>query len=340
AGVAASGAIYAHVAAGHAAARGSLRIGKVIGQWGHFVGAGVWIGGLAALLIAVRGAPSEQKARAVRRFSTAAALALLLVAASGTFRAITEIDSWDGLVTSGYGRLVLVKVGLILVLAGLGGVNRYRSVPRASQDLGGLRRVGRAELIVAALALAAAAGLASISPPTEVARAVPKSVILTGSDFATSVRVRLQVSPGEVGVNRFVVTIRDYDSGEPVDATRVALRFRYLDDPAVGESAEQAERTGPGVYTVASASTLSLQGRWRIVVLVQREASSVEVPLEFATPCRTEVIPGGPGAPTLWNSKLPGGVLVQTYVDPGKAGVINEVHATYFDASGNELPIS
>lgn len=340
AGIAGSVAIYAHVAAGHAAARGSFQIGKVIGQWSHFVAAAVWIGGLAALLIAVRGAPADDKARAVRRFSTVAAFALLLVAATGTYRAITEIGSWKGLFSSGYGRLVLAKVGLILVLAGLGAVNRYRNVPRATQDLGGLRRFGKAELIAAALALAAAAGLSSISPPYEVARAEPTGVVLSGSDFATSVRVRLQIFPGDVGVNRFVVTARDYDTGEPVDATRVVLRFRYLDDPAVGESEEQAERTGAGAFTVASASTLSLQGRWRILVLVQGETSSVEVPLEFATPCRTNVIPGGPGAPTLYNSKLPAGGLVQTYIDPGAAGINNEVHATYFDAAGNELPVS
>jgi copper transport protein len=342
AGIAAAGAIYAHVDAGHAAARGTIRLGKVLAQWGHFVGAGVWIGGLAALLLGVRGVPSEDKTRAVRRFSVVAAFALALVAGTGILRAVEEIDTWHGLFSSGYGRLVLVKGGLLLVLAVLGAINRYRNVPAVSQNLGSLRRVSRAEISIAAVTLVAAAVLASISPPYDLGKAAASpvtGVVLTGNDFATSVRVRLEIAPGDAGLNRFVLKLFDYDSGDAINAGHVVLRFTYLDNPAVGSSQQELKRTAAGTYSVASASNLSLQGRWQIIVLVQQNRSSVEVPLEFATPCRTEAIPGAPGAPTLYNTKLPGGRTVQMYVDPGKAGT-NEVHATYFDTTGNELPVA
>jgi len=211
-----------------------------------------------------------------------------------------------------------------------------------SQDLGSLRRVSRAEISIAAVTLVAAAALASISPPYDLGKAAAapvNGVVLTGNDFATSVRVRLEIAPGDAGLNRFVLKLFDYDSGDAITAGHVILRFTYLDNPAVGSSQQELKRTAAGTYSVASASNLSLQGRWQIIVLVQQNRSSVEVPLEFATPCRTEAIPGAPGAPTLYNTKLPGGRTVQMYVDPGKAGT-NEVHATFFDATGNELPVA
>ncbi len=45
---------------------------EIAAEWAHVLAVGVWIGGLAALLLGVRGAASEEKGRAVRRFSTAA----------------------------------------------------------------------------------------------------------------------------------------------------------------------------------------------------------------------------------------------------------------------------
>ena len=50
-------------------------------QWAHFAAVGIWLGGLAALLLAVRGAPSATKAAAVRRFSSIAGVGLLVVVA-------------------------------------------------------------------------------------------------------------------------------------------------------------------------------------------------------------------------------------------------------------------
>lgn len=341
AGLAAAGVMLAHVAAGHAAARGSMRAFKVAAQWGHFLAVGVWIGGLAALLLGVRGAPSQEKAAAVRRFSAVAGVALAVVAATGVLRAVNEVRGWGGLFSSGYGRVVLIKALLLVGLAGLGAVNRYRSVPEAATNLGRLRRLSRGELILAAATLAAAAVLSSISPPYELGRpaaAAGGAVVARGTDFATSVRARLEVSPGMAGLNRFVLRVTDFDSGALVRADSVSLRFTYLDDPSVAPSELDLRGAEDGTYT-ATASNLSLDGRWRVIALVQRGGSSVQVTLEVATRCRTTAAPGGPGQPTLYASEVPGGLSVQMYVDPGRAG-LNEVHATFFDRTGTELDVS
>jgi copper transport protein len=341
AGVAGVGAMFAEVAAGHAAAARSLRLLEVGSQWIHFVAVGVWIGGLAALLLGIRGQTDQTKAIAVRRFSATALIAVVAVAVTGGIRALQEVGSWRALFTTSYGRVVLGKVGLLLVLIGLGAMNRYRNVRQADRSLRGLRRVSRIEVSVAAVALLATAILTGSAPPrgaTAQAAAGPAAgIAVAGSDFATSLRVRLEVTPGYAGVNTFVAEVTDFDSGQPVRATRVALRFSPLDESGVGQSTLELKPSSKAGHYRASGPNLSLDGRWLVDVLVQQAATSAEVQLQLATRCRVQAV-AAPGQPTIYTADLAGGATVQGYLDPGVAG-LNEIHFTFFDSAGAELPI-
>jgi copper transport protein len=334
AGVAAAAAVLIHVAAGHANAAGDLRAAKVAAQWVHVVAGGVWLGGLAALLVGVRGEPSNRKAAAVRRFSAVAGVALFVVLTTGVIRAVNEVPSWEALFSTLYGRLVLVKAGLLIALAALGAVNRYRNVRRAGRSLAGLRRVSRTELALGALVLVAAAVLSSVSPrPERAVAAPPPGIEGRATDFARTVQVRLRTMPGTAGNNRFTARISDPSSGEPVVAERVALEFSYLGPLDVGTSVLELGRIAPGAYS-ASGTNLSLAGRWEVDVLVQRAGDSVEVPVRLGTICGAQPVGQNP---TLWNVETPVGT-VQHYLDPAAPGR-SEVHVTYFDDAGDELPI-
>ena len=342
AGVGAAGAALAHVAAGHAAAgAGPWRPANVAVQWVHLMSVGAWLGGLAALLAALGATPNAEKAAAVRRFSTGAGVLLVLVAATGTIRAVDEIGGWDRLAATPYGRLVLLKAGLLLVLALLGGINRFRSVPAAVRTLAGLRRVGTAELTAAALTLAVASVLTQTAPANfpGAPSAAAASLVAAGSDFGTTVRVRLEAVPGFPGPNRFTVSLRDYDTGRLLEAGRVSLRFTAQDRPDVGASTLALARRPDGTYA-GQGSNLSLEGRWTVAVVVERGVNSVEVPLALsarAQPQRIHTI-AAPGQPTLYSIELSGGRVLDTYLDPGRPG-FNELHATYIDAAGHEIAI-
>jgi copper transport protein len=341
-GLLAAGSMLADVLAGHAAAiPGSWRWPTVVAQWAHFMSIGVWLGGLAALLMAVGQRPSDAKAVAARRFSTAAGFALGATALTGVLLAISEVSRWSALTTTDYGRLVLVKAGLLTLLAALGAVNRYRSIPRVFDTLRGLRRVGAAELTVALGTLAIAGTLTGFAPPREISettRAAP-SIAVQASDFATSVRAHLTIFPGYPGENRFTARIVDYDTGRPITADRVTLRFSQPGRPDVGASVLVLRRTAPGMYQ-AQGTNLSLDGRWSIVALVERGLQSTEVPFTVTARVRPEVVHtiSAPGQPTLYSIDLPGGRTLDAYLDPDKPG-LNEVHATFIDASGGELPV-
>jgi copper transport protein len=328
-----AGTVYAHVAAGHAGAA-SPRVVEILAQWVHVVAASVWVGGLAALLFGIRGSPDDDKATAVRRFSTSAAFAIAIIAATGVVRAFGELNRWSDLWSSGYGIVVIVKSGLILVLAGFGAFNRYRNVPRAGTDLSGLRRVSRVEVGVGVVTLAAASVLASLAPPAPAsAAAVEKpGIVASGTDFATTIRVRLAVTPGTAGPNRFELRLTDYDTRRPIADAKITLRFRYLDDPRIGGSTLVLARAR-SVYR-GEGLNLSLAGRWRVGVLIERGTNTLEIPLQIATACVTRAIPGDP---VIYVVTLTSG-MAQGYLDPGRAG-FNEVHVTFFDASGNELAV-
>jgi copper transport protein len=168
AGAGAAAAMLADVAASHAAA-GALVAANTALQWVHIMAAGVWLGGLPPLLVALRGELGGVGTEAVRRFSALAAIALAALAVTGTIRAAVEIGAWERVTGTGYGRLVTVKAGLLAVLLCLGALNRFGTVPGGVRSLRGLRRVGSVEVAVATAALLAAASLVNLAPPAPAA---------------------------------------------------------------------------------------------------------------------------------------------------------------------------
>ena len=176
-------AMVGDVTSSHAAASSSKWVQGTV-QWVHFASAAVWLGGLGALLLATRRLVGDDLARAVRRYSTVAGVALAVVVTTGVTRAVNEVGGWARLVDTGFGRLVVLKSSLLLVLAGLGGINRFRNVPAVRESLRGLRRVGTSELAVAAVVLSATGLLVNLAPggtPKAVALETVKPVRVSGA---------------------------------------------------------------------------------------------------------------------------------------------------------------
>ncbi|MCP2169042.1 copper resistance D family protein [Goodfellowiella coeruleoviolacea] len=101
----------------------------------HVLGAAAWAGGLAAVvgLVAFR---RGLLASVLPRFSRLATLCLVLVAVTGLVNGLIElavnpvVHLPASLVTTGYGLVLLGKIGCAAVLAALGGHIRWRLMPR------------------------------------------------------------------------------------------------------------------------------------------------------------------------------------------------------------------
>ena len=315
-------------------------------QWVHFLTVGVWLGGLAGLLVELRGAPGDEKGAIVRRFSRWATLGLAVVALTGMVRAAVELGTIDALTSTDYGRLILAKVALLGGLGGLGAINHFRNVPRAGSTLTGLRRVGSVEILAGAIVLFVASLLVNVPPPTDTAAAAggppvtaPTGLDAKGNDYATSVKLDLAISPGTAGPNTFRATAVDYDTGAPISVGSIELRFTDPGRPDVASSTLRLAPAGGSTF-VASGANLSLGGTWSITALVET-SPPVEVPLQVTvpTPSLQVDVNRALGQPTLYTVHLSQGRTAQLYLDQW-AATVADLHITFFDAAGAELPVT
>lgn len=353
-GVLAAMALLVEAILSHAASQ-SLAPAEIAVQWLHLIAVGLWLGGLIALLSELRGPATTAKSELARRFAVLAGLGLGAVAVTGAARAAVDLGSIDAFVSTNFGRLVLLKIGVLVPIAALGAFNHFRNVQRAGRELRPLRRAGSIELALGAVVLLVASMLVNVAPPTEVAAAAagqngsqvgpaasatPTPLHVTGSDFGTTVRLALTVSPGIVGSNEFTARITDYDTGAPVDATAVRLSFSLPARPDIGSSRLQLPRKSQAVFVGAGAN-LSLAGSWLVSALVTEPATSVQVDLPVTVKAAPQQIDVNrvPGLPTIYTVHLGSGRTVQVYLDPGTPGP-NTLHATWFQANGTEMPVS
>jgi copper transport protein len=165
------------VLVGHAAGPSPLRSVNLLVQWLHLLAVGAWIGGLAWLLAGLRGKERPEQLASAVRFSKLAAPLLGLVAVTGLSRALHLAGGWQGLLDSGYGRFLDLKVALFLGLVALGAMNRYRILPAlvsGARRLDDLRRNVRGEVVLAVCVLTVTAVL-SQPPPSRRPRPASRS---------------------------------------------------------------------------------------------------------------------------------------------------------------------
>jgi putative copper resistance protein D len=116
---------------------GPARLGHMFADGLHLVGAGAWLGGLVVLFyLTVKSLhPNSSESgrlkacNAAHRFSSMGYLAVATIVGSGLVNSWFLVSPLTNLIETEYGRLLLVKVALFAVMAGLAGVNRYFILP-------------------------------------------------------------------------------------------------------------------------------------------------------------------------------------------------------------------
>jgi copper transport protein len=319
---------------------------EVLLQWAHFTAIGLWIGGLGVMALRLRAHRDAPPLGEIRRFSSIAGWSLLIVVVTGSLRALNELGgfgAWRLLFDEAYGITLLIKVGVAAVLIGLGAVNRYRGIPaiERGERPATFATVLRAEVLLAVGLFVLTGVLTSFSPqqPASPDRAAaPTNLVVSGSDFATTMNVRLTITPGTVGPNIFRVDVTDFDTGRPLPLTSVDLRFQPEGDASVGTSSLQLAKLGDAWQ--ADGSQLALSGPWSVTVVVQGPGVAQEIPLEVRPRlAQTVSVSRAPGQPDLYAITLPGGEQLQLFLDADVPGP-TQLHVTAFDPQGQELPLA
>jgi len=122
---------------GHSQGSSPLIIGWVA-NIAHVLAAGVWGGGLLILLALIaRRTKAKDPALtldAVLRFSTVATIASIAAGVSGVILAAVELPSVGALVTSAFGRILIVKVLVVAAIAAAGAYHHFVLLPQLEAD--------------------------------------------------------------------------------------------------------------------------------------------------------------------------------------------------------------
>jgi len=149
----------------HAAATGRLL--PLLADWTHAVAAAVWMGGLLGFAVALcsgafrslaRDSRTKLRERSVRRFSTVATCAVVVLACTGLYAAILHVPNPQALFATPYGRALIVKLVVLSLLLAVGASNLLQ------RGRGPFGRLLVVELLLA-LGLFVATGFLTSLPP-------------------------------------------------------------------------------------------------------------------------------------------------------------------------------
>jgi copper transport protein len=146
--------------AGHALDASQPRLLAPVADLLHLGGSAVWVGGLTSLWASARRLPAADRPRAVRRFTSAALPAVGVVAVAGASRALTELSSVSQAWSTGYGRALLVKSGLLVATLAVAWLNRAS----LAAGLDRATRLFPVELVLLTLIVVAVGTLTDLAP--------------------------------------------------------------------------------------------------------------------------------------------------------------------------------
>lgn len=163
---------------GHAAAaqvRGKIGPFAIPIDWLHLLSMSLWVGGLffiALVLMPTIWADEPVKrglalVKLLPRFSLIALASVFTAAVTGSLNADVQLNSWDQFLGTTYGRTLIIKILLFIVMMGISAYHAYRLRPQLSRELNAWSRL-QASPGTPASSLAGVGSVALAPVPAEV----------------------------------------------------------------------------------------------------------------------------------------------------------------------------
>lgn len=233
----------------------------------HLLAMGVWLGGLVALLT------TATPRAVVARFSPLALGCFGVLGVTGGYLAWRQSGTLAALPATGFGRLLLIKSGIVLVVVGLAALSR-----RAVARRGGVRRTVLAEAALGVVVLGVTAALVNAAP-ARVAYVDPVDVTVPGIDGG---QVQLHVTPAKQGENvadLYLVA----PGGRLLIPPEVFARLLAPEGEDVAPLPVELGSAEPGHY-VATNLTVPTPGAWTLRVTVRTseiDEQTIDVPVRI-----------------------------------------------------------
>jgi copper transport protein len=261
--VALAGVGLALAASGHASAASPQWLMRPL-VFVHTVAITWWLGALIPLAAIIH-AGGEARRDALARFTRFIPYAVVLLIVSGPILAWVQVEEVSALWSTAYGRVLLAKLTLVVILLLVAAVNRWwLTVPAERGDPGAGRRLRIAIAFEVALALGILGVVAiwRFTPPPRalIAAAAPPAMVHLHTDKAM---VEVTVAPGRAGRSTASVYVMTGDFA-PLAAKEVTLEFS---DPAAGiEPIRKAARDGGDGRWTVDGLVLPVAGMWHVEV--------------------------------------------------------------------------
>jgi copper transport protein len=229
----------------------------------HGIGLAFWMGALAPLAV-LAWQRKDSLLRVLRQFSTLAVPVVALIALSGLALAVIQLESFRGLIDTGYGNILVMKLVLVLLLLTLAALNRLVFTPAIAREFHRTRPLQRSialefVLMIAILGLVA---LWRFTPPPR-ALAMSTDVPLAVHIHTDAAMFQVLIGPGKVGQNDFVLQLMNGDAS-PFTAKEATLTLSL---PARGiEPMERSAALGPDGYWHVRKVPLPVPGRWHMQI--------------------------------------------------------------------------
>jgi copper transport protein len=289
----------------------------------HATAAALWLGGLVGLAMVLRrrrAGTIRSTATIIDRFSSMALITVIALTIAGLALTLTGSGaSWHALVSTTWGRLLLIKIAITLVVVGLAAWNRRTLVPALTAPIESdeqgepiepsdivntdadiaadtatdadadpeltvrwrqLLRTVRIEAIALVVVIGITAALVNTTPARTAVKTQTHAVDINRS--ADTGSVHLIVSPAVVGVNTMTVTYAD-TTGQPLDVANTMTVEFSLPSADLAPITRQVVKSGPGRF-VLQGRELSLAGTWTVTLAVRtgdftEQRTSFEVPI-------------------------------------------------------------
>lgn len=245
----------------HAAAQ-SNQLLSIAMDFLHLFAASIWIGsliGFVGLLSLRKNTDLKQDyLKMIKKFSKWGLILVLLLTFTGIYGSLLYIPNLSALFQTNYGRVLLCKVSLFVLMVLVASVNFYKGKKGTAKGLGATLK---GELLIGLIILVLSVVLTNL--PTAMQSPGPFKETNTVNQ---GMQVTLRATPNIIGVNLFEVTLKD-KAGRPIkDIEQLQLTFTML-EMDMGKETISLTKTADGKYEVKGLH-FSMAGKWNVHVHV------------------------------------------------------------------------
>lgn len=255
--------LYTFPAGGHANALEPSALWIAV-DLAHLAAITVWVGGLVAVAFAGRAVlETGEGEELAERFSAAATITVPVIVATGVAQTLKLSSGIDELTDTDWGRLLLVKVTVVVTLLAIAGVSRWLLRHDGAVSI---RRTVVAEAVLGVVVIGLAAGMVGL-PPTAPPASQPFAVELSSNGLIAIV----SIGPGRVGANEVHITMTP-PGGSITPVLSASARVVPVSQDLPPAPVE-LERDGPNHYT--GPVTFPRGGDWTFELVIQVTESDI-----------------------------------------------------------------